>query len=344
MCQPDIGDEVEVVGDDRGFATLLECHEAVDVHLGDLGVRRVVVADRGDVTDRAVGVMDQNDGLLGLGWRVENAVSGQDLELDRLRGRGIILGAFGDPVAEKFIGLGSASQPETALVGDLAERLAEDHAGVGIEGVDPSPAGLPAEDLVILVRQVAPKAEAEPTLAGGSAVAGSHVAASLAERWDDVVAEAHRRGLPHLLDLDGHLGLDTAAARDDRRGAIAHGNDLSGGGDLSDFRVQADPLQGPCKVAHGTVGVVGRGDELLGRSTAGQGGVGRLDGHRRRCRDQVHRVLGAGGAAHLGNHRGGQKHGQHWPRRSAEGPRHSHRRCPPSGRGVGRLHWFRTVR
>ena len=56
--QPDVGDEVEVVGDDGDLAARLEGDVAVGVDLGDLGVRRVVVADRRDVADGAVGVVD----------------------------------------------------------------------------------------------------------------------------------------------------------------------------------------------------------------------------------------------------------------------------------------------
>ena len=47
--EPDVGDEVEVVGDDRDLAAGLEGDVAVGVDVGDLGVRRVVVADRRDV-------------------------------------------------------------------------------------------------------------------------------------------------------------------------------------------------------------------------------------------------------------------------------------------------------
>ena len=71
--QPDVGDEVEVVGDDRDLAPVLEPDVRVGVDLGDLGAGRVVVADRRHVADRAVGQVEQDDELLGLGRRVEHA-------------------------------------------------------------------------------------------------------------------------------------------------------------------------------------------------------------------------------------------------------------------------------
>ena len=64
--QPDVGDEIQVMGDDRDFAPALEPDVAVGVNLGDVGVGRVVVADRGHVADRAVGQVEQHDKLLGL--------------------------------------------------------------------------------------------------------------------------------------------------------------------------------------------------------------------------------------------------------------------------------------
>ena len=55
--QADVGDEVEVVGDDRDLAPVLEADEAVGIDVGDLGVGRVVVADRGHVAGRPVGIV-----------------------------------------------------------------------------------------------------------------------------------------------------------------------------------------------------------------------------------------------------------------------------------------------
>src|SRR5262249_33393317 len=107
-----------------------------------------------------------------------------------------------------------------------AEWLAQDQAGVGREGVDPSAADLSAEHLVILVGQVAAQAEPEPAFAGRSAVTGTHVTASLAEGRDHVVTEADRRRGLHPIDLDRRARLDAALAGHDRRRSVTLRYDL----------------------------------------------------------------------------------------------------------------------
>ena len=72
MGEPDVGDQVEVMGDDRDLAPVLEDDIAVGVDLGDLGVRRVVVADRRDVAGRPVGQVDARRQLLRLRRRVQD--------------------------------------------------------------------------------------------------------------------------------------------------------------------------------------------------------------------------------------------------------------------------------
>ncbi len=52
--QTHVGDQVEIVGDDRDLAPGLEPDVSLGVDLGDLRVGRVVVADRGDVVRGAV--------------------------------------------------------------------------------------------------------------------------------------------------------------------------------------------------------------------------------------------------------------------------------------------------
>ena len=191
--QPDVGDQVEVVGDDGDLAAVLEDDVAVGVDLGDLGVRRVVVADRRDVADGAVGHVDQDDDLLRLRRGVQDARLGQDLELDggrRRRGRPWRLRRSSRGGTRSVLAF--AGQPQAPLVGDLAQRLAEEQAGVGGERVDPPAADLAAEGQEVLVGQVAAEAEPEAPLAGRRAVAGPHVAAGLAEGGDHVAAEAHR--------------------------------------------------------------------------------------------------------------------------------------------------------
>ena len=111
------------------LAARLEGDVAVGVDVGDLGVRRVVVADRGDVAGRAVGQWTQDDELLRLGRGVQDPGAGQDLEPDGGGGVGVVLGPLGDPVVEELVGLGAAGQPQAPLVGELAQRLAEDQAG-----------------------------------------------------------------------------------------------------------------------------------------------------------------------------------------------------------------------
>ena len=88
--------------------------------------------------------MHQDDDLLRRGRRVQDAALGQDLEPDGGRGGGVVLGPLGDPVVEEFVGLGVPRQPQPPLVGDLAQRLAEDQAGLGGHRVDPPAAGLAA--------------------------------------------------------------------------------------------------------------------------------------------------------------------------------------------------------
>ena len=71
--QSDVGHQVEVVGDDGDLAAGLEADVAVGVDLGDRRVGRVVIADRRDVADGLVGVVNQDDDLLGAGRGVEHA-------------------------------------------------------------------------------------------------------------------------------------------------------------------------------------------------------------------------------------------------------------------------------
>ena len=75
--EPDVRDQVEVVGDDGDLAPVLEPDERVGVDLGDVGAGRVVVADRGHVADGAVGQVEQDHELLGLGRRIEHPRLGQ---------------------------------------------------------------------------------------------------------------------------------------------------------------------------------------------------------------------------------------------------------------------------
>ena len=147
-------------------------------------------------------------------------------------------------------------------MGELAERLAEDQAGVGGERVDPPAAGLAAEGEVVLVGQVAAEAEPEAPLAGGRAVAGAHVAAGLAEGGDHVAAEAHRRRLLHPLDLDRRLDLDAPPPGHDRGRAVAPGHDLPLGRDDGDLGIEAGPVEHPGQVADRAVGVGRRDDQL----------------------------------------------------------------------------------
>ena len=143
--QADVGDQVEVVGDDGHLAALLEVDEAVGVDLGDLGARRVVVADRGDVAGRCRRPCGPGRRPAASSPGRSGRGPGQDLELDGGRGVGVVLRPLGDPVVEELEGLGVPGEPQAPLVGDLAQRLAEDQAGVGGERVDPPAAGLAAE-------------------------------------------------------------------------------------------------------------------------------------------------------------------------------------------------------
>ncbi len=122
-----------------------------------------------------------------------------------LRGRP---GAFLDPVAQELVALGTAGEPQSSLVGDLAERLGEQQAALGGHDIDAAAARIAAEGQKILVGQVAPQAEAKAPLARGSTVASTRIASCLAEDWNHVAAEAHGRWLVHLLDLDDRAQLD----------------------------------------------------------------------------------------------------------------------------------------
>ena len=104
---------------------------------------------------------------------------------------------------EEFVGLGAARQPQSPLVRDFAQGLAQDQAGLGGDRVDPPAAGLAREDREVLVGQISPQAQPEPPLAGRRPVAGTHVAAA----WLNAGITSRRKltgdGLLHPLDLDG---------------------------------------------------------------------------------------------------------------------------------------------
>ena len=103
--QADVGDEVEVVGDDRHLAAPLEDDVAVGVHVGDLGVRRVVVADRRHVAARAVGVVGDHGDVCWVVRRVvEHAGAGRGSPGFTAAGAArVVLGPLGDPVAEVLV-------------------------------------------------------------------------------------------------------------------------------------------------------------------------------------------------------------------------------------------------
>ena len=270
----------------------LERDEAVGVDVGDLGVGRVVVADRGDVPRAAVRVADDHARLLGPGGGVQDPRARQDLEPDGRRGARVVLRPFLHPVAEVLVRLGVAEQPEAALVGDLAERLAEEDARLRRHDVDPSTGGFPGEDRVILVGQVAPQAEPEPTLAGGRPVAGPHVATGLAERRDHVVPEADRLDLVHPRDVHRRPDLDAPPPGHDRRLPVPLGDDLPLARDRRHARVEAGPVEGACQVADRAVRVGRRRDELPGASVADERRLARLDVDLRGRPDRVARRVG----------------------------------------------------
>src|SRR5271157_5073188 len=58
---------------------------------------------------------------------------------------------YRDPAAQELVALGTAAQPQSSLVGDLAERFGEQQAALGGHDVDAAAARIAAEGQIILV-------------------------------------------------------------------------------------------------------------------------------------------------------------------------------------------------
>ena len=278
MSQADVRHQIEVVGDDRDLAARLEADVSLGIHLGDLRVGRVVVADRRDVASGPVGVADLGDELLRRRGCHQHPALGEDLELHGGGAAGIVLRPFGDPVVQEFVGLRVPRHPQPTLVGHLAQGLAEHQAGPGGHRIDPPPAGLAREDGEVLVGEITPETQPEAPLAGRRAVTRTHVATRLAERGDHVVPEAHRGGPFHPLDGQRRFHLSGGAQpRDHARRPIAERDQFPPlRRDGRDPGIADHPFHRPGCIADRTIGPAMGGDHLLGGASSAQ-----LDGRRR---------------------------------------------------------------
>ena len=279
VSEPNGRHEVEIVGDDGGLAAVLEADVAARVNLGDIGARGIVIADRCHVTRRSIGQAKPHDKLLAGGRSVQDARLGQDLERQSRRRGGVVLGAFLDPVMDKLVALAVSRQPQSPLVGNFAEWLAEQEAGVGGQEVDSPAASFPAQGQEILVGKVPAEAEAKTPFARGRAVASACVASRLAERRNHVAAKTDGCRIVHALDLQLRHGLDRTMTSHDRGGSVAFGNHLPPVGNHGDLGIEAGPGKEPGQISKGTVGVLARDDELTRGSLARERRVLRPDGH-----------------------------------------------------------------
>ena len=117
-------------------------------------------------------------------------------------------------------------------------------------------------------------------------MACTRVAACLAEGWNHVAAEAHRRWLVHLLDLDDRACLDRTVSCHDRYCAVALGENLAPIRDRRHGGIKAGPGKQAGQVADRAVGIPAGGDQLAGGVPTAKWRIFRADHDGRRRADQ----------------------------------------------------------
>src|SRR5262249_13990342 len=147
------------------------------------------VGEVGDVATGAVGVVGTDGERLFLLRPVQRLLARRNLDAHTSRRVEVEAAALSDPAAKNAVSRVARFQLLAALMGHSHERLEQDQAFIGLEGIGP-----PAEDLapqcqLIEFGKVTAQRQAEATLAGRRAVTVAGVAALFGQRRQNVMDE-----------------------------------------------------------------------------------------------------------------------------------------------------------
>src|SRR5205823_1222512 len=106
------------------------------------------------------------------------------LDPDRLDGATALLplGSLGNPLPEELILPGARGKTDLSLMLDLAGRLEQQQAAVGVRDAEPATVGVSGQGQVILLGVVAEQGEAEAAFALEGTMAGTGVTAGPAKQ------------------------------------------------------------------------------------------------------------------------------------------------------------------